>query len=127
VILRPLITAAFAALPAAALALTPALDPVCSEGGRDYYQADVLPGGVIFAYAEDGTGPGKEYLVSCSAGRAIEAWQTGGVRIYFEDIVRDMAESAQSFSFADVVRRAEEANWTARQINFDRNSCICGL
>ncbi len=109
-----------------ALALTPALDPVCSDGAVDWYQADTLPGGVIFAYSEDGSGPGKEYLVSCSAGRAIEAWQTGGVRIYFEDIVRDMAESAQRFSFDDVVTRAKEAGWTARQINFDRNSCICG-
>jgi putative NADPH-quinone reductase len=109
-----------------ALALTPALDPVCSDGAVDWYVADALPGGVVYAYAEDGSGPGQEYLVSCSAGRAVEAYRTGGVRIYFEDIVRDMAESAQRFSFADVVTRAKEAGWTARQINFDSGSCICG-
>ncbi|MBV7409460.1 hypothetical protein [Maritimibacter sp. DP1N21-5] len=120
------ISLALAVLPQATLAEAPPL-PSCQEGGFEWLLGSTYPNGMVSAERISRNGASTAYLLSCQAGRAVEAQQNGGQAYAFWDLMDGMMQSSETYSFADLAKLSREAGWSANVVNLDKGTCICGL
>ena len=120
---------ALAVLPQAMLAEAP-LAPMCVEGGAEWYLGTDYGNGLRLASKYPSGGNGDQsvaYLLSCTAGRAVEARQAGTEAYIFYDLADGMVRSSERYTLEDLAKLTREAGWSAKVVTFSKGACICGV
>ncbi|MEC7764206.1 MAG: hypothetical protein VX874_20050 [Pseudomonadota bacterium] len=121
-----LISFALALAPVAAVAEAPPL-PSCSQGGYEWHLSGTMGSNLIHAIRVAGSGAETEYVVACSAGRAVEAVRVGPEYGVLYGLADGMANSAETYTLDDLAKLTRESGWQAKVVNFDKGACVCGL
>lgn len=120
------ITLALAVAPVVAVAEAPPL-PSCSQDGYEWYLGGTMSSNLIHATRVAASGAETEYVVACSAGRAVEAVRVGSEYGVLYDLADGMASSAERYTLDDLAKLTRESGWQAKVVNFDKGACVCGL
>ncbi len=121
-----LISFALAGAPVAAVAEAPPM-PSCSADGYEWHLSSIFGGGLIHALRVAGSGAETEYVIACTAGRAVEATRVGTEYGVLYDLAQGMSASAERYTLDDLAKFTRESGWQAKVVNFDKGACVCKL